>query len=65
MNSQVWWMIDVGLSHALEDYPQTQEQKKCIYLKAHASNALSSTLSAEIKDDIKMEYDLLERANLV
>jgi hypothetical protein len=22
MNSQVWWMVDVGLSHALEDFPQ-------------------------------------------
>jgi hypothetical protein len=65
MNPQVWWMIDVGRSHALEDDPQTQGQKKCIYLKAHASNALSSTLSAEIKYDIEMEYDLLERANLL
>jgi hypothetical protein len=27
MNSQVWWMIDIGLSHTLEDCPQTQEQK--------------------------------------
>jgi hypothetical protein len=25
MNSQVWWMIDVGFSHALDDCPQTQE----------------------------------------
>jgi hypothetical protein len=24
MNPQVWWMVDVGLSHALEDCPQTQ-----------------------------------------
>jgi hypothetical protein len=24
MNSQVWWMVDVDLSHALEDCPQTQ-----------------------------------------
>jgi hypothetical protein len=65
MNPQVWWMVDVGLSHALEDCPQTQAQKKCLYLKAHASNALSSALSAEIKDEIKMEYGLLERANLL
>jgi hypothetical protein len=65
MNSQVWWMIDIGLSHTLEDCPQTQGQKKCIYLEAYASNALSSTLSAEIKDEIEMEYGLLERANLL
>jgi hypothetical protein len=65
VNPQVWWMVDVGLSHALEDCPQIQGQKKCLYLKAHASNALSSALSAEIKYEIKMEYGLLERANLL
>jgi hypothetical protein len=27
INPQIWWMIDVGLSHAFEDYPQTQGQK--------------------------------------
>jgi hypothetical protein len=65
MNTQVWWMIDVGLSDALEDCSQTQAQKKFLYLKSHASNALSSALSEEIKDEIEMEYDLLERANLL
>jgi hypothetical protein len=24
MNSQVWLMVDVGISHVLEDCPQTQ-----------------------------------------
>jgi hypothetical protein len=65
INPKVWWMADVSISHVLEDYPQTQVQKKCLYLKAHASNALSSVLSVEIKDNIKMEYGLLERANLL
>jgi hypothetical protein len=45
MNSQVWWMVDIYLSHTLKDCPQTQGQKKCLYLEAHASNALSSALS--------------------
>jgi hypothetical protein len=58
-------MVDVGLSHALEDYPQTQAQKKCLYLETHASNALSCALSAEIKEEIKMVYGLIERANLL
>jgi hypothetical protein len=53
-----------SFSH-LEDCPQTQAQKKCLYLKAHASNGLSSALSAEIKDKIKMEYGWSERANLL
>jgi hypothetical protein len=39
--------------------------KKCLYLEAHASNALSNALSAEIKSNIKMMYGLLERANLL
>jgi hypothetical protein len=38
---------------------------KCLYLKAHASNALSSALSAKIKDEIEMEYGSLERANIL
>jgi hypothetical protein len=65
MNPQVWWMVDVGISHALEDCPQTQAQKKCIYLKVHSSNVLSSALSVEIKDEIEMEYGWPERANLL
>jgi hypothetical protein len=65
MNPQVWWMVDVCLSHALEDCSQTQAQKNCLYLEAHASNGLSSALSAEIKDEIKMEYGWPERANLL
>jgi hypothetical protein len=53
INPHVWWMEDIGFSHALEDCPQTQAQKKCLYLEAHTSNA-SSALSAEIKEEIEM-----------
>jgi hypothetical protein len=65
MNPQVWWMVDICLSHTLEDCPQTQAQKKCLYLETHASNALSSALSAETKNEVKMEYGWPERANLL
>jgi hypothetical protein len=65
MNPQVWRMVDLGLSYALKDCPQTQAQKKWLYLEAHTSNTLSSVLSAEIKDEIEMEYGWLERANLL
>jgi hypothetical protein len=58
-------MLDVCLSYALEDCPQIQGQKKCLYLKAHTSNVLSSAFNAEIKDAIKIEYGLLERATLL
>jgi hypothetical protein len=63
--SQVWWIVDIDISHTLEDCPQTQGQKKCPYLEAYASNVLSSALSVEIKDEIKMGYDWLERSNLL
>jgi hypothetical protein len=65
MNPQVWWMVDVDLSHSLEDCPQTQVQKNCLYLEAHASNVLSSAFNGEIKDEIEMKYGLLNRANLL
>jgi hypothetical protein len=65
INSQVWWMVDVGLSHALEDCPQTQAQKKCLYLKVHTSNGLSSALSSKIKNEVEMEYAWSERANFL
>jgi hypothetical protein len=65
MNPQVWWMVDVGLSHALEGCLKTQAQKKWLYLEAHTSNGLFSALSAEIKDEIKMEYGWPERGNLL
>jgi hypothetical protein len=58
-------MVDLGLSHVLEDYPQTQAQKKYPYLEAHASNTLSSALSAKIKDEIEIEYGWPERANFL
>jgi hypothetical protein len=62
--SQVWWIVDIDISHTLEDCPQTQGQKKCLYLEAYASN-VSSALSVEIKDEIEMEYGWLERPNLL
>jgi hypothetical protein len=65
MNPQVWWMVDISLSYTMEYCPQTQGQEKCLYLEAHVSNALSSALSAEIKDEIEIEYGWLERANLL
>jgi hypothetical protein len=58
-------MVDIGLSHILEDCPQIQGQKKYLYLEGHASNALSIALSAEIKDKIKMEYGWFKRGNLL
>jgi hypothetical protein len=43
--------------------PSNSSAKKCLYLEAHASNTLSSALSAEIKNKVEMEYGWPERAN--
>jgi hypothetical protein len=48
----------------LECLPSNTSIKKCIYLEAHASNILSSVLSAKIKEEIKMKYGLVEKANV-
>jgi hypothetical protein len=65
MNHQVWWMVDISISHTLEDWPQTKAQKKCLYLKAYTYNVLSSVLSTEIKNEVKMEYGWPKRANFL
>jgi hypothetical protein len=65
MNHQVWWMVDISISHALEDWPQTKSQKKCLYLKAYTYNVLSSVLSTEIKNEVEMEYGWPKRANFL
>jgi hypothetical protein len=49
----------------LEDCLQIQAQKKYLYLEAHASNGLSSALSAEIKDEIEIEYGWPKKINLL
>jgi hypothetical protein len=49
----------------LRRLPSNSSAKKCLYLEAHASNDLSSALSAEIKNEVEMEYDWPERANLL
>jgi hypothetical protein len=33
MNPQVWWMVDIRISHILEDCPQTQGKRNVYILK--------------------------------
>ncbi len=41
------------------------KRKRIAYISKPMHLMLSSALSVEIKDEIKIEYDLLERANLL
>jgi hypothetical protein len=64
MNPQVWWMVDIGISHTLEDCPQTQG-KRNVYISKSMHLMIYLVPCAEIKDEIKIEYGWFERANLL
>ena len=65
MSPQIWWIVDIGFSHDLGDHPPTKAQEKCLYLEAHAFNALSSALSVEVEDVILKKYGHLKGAHLI
>jgi len=48
MSPKIWWIIDVGFSHALDDHAPTKGQEKCLHLDAQATNALFSALSVDV-----------------
>ncbi|TVU17092.1 hypothetical protein EJB05_33105, partial [Eragrostis curvula] len=56
---------DIGFSHALDYYNLIKGQEKCLYLEAHAYNALSSALSAGVEDVIFKKFGFLESAHLL
>ena len=47
MSPKIWWIVDVGFSHALDDNP-TNEQEKCLHLDVQATNVLFSALSVDV-----------------
>ena len=40
ISSEMWWIVDVGFSHALNEKNSTQAQKKCLHLDCQATNIL-------------------------
>ena len=52
MSPKIWWIVNVGFSHALDRNPQTQGQKKCRELEVHATNALFGALSRDVFSEI-------------
>src|SRR5579859_3364716 len=48
MSPKIWWIVDVGFSHALDDNAPTNAQGKCVHLDAQATNALFSALSVDV-----------------
>ena len=41
---QIWWMVDVGFSHVLNEGNLTQTQEKCLDLDIQATNILFRSL---------------------
>jgi len=41
---QMWWIVDVGFSHVLDENDLTQAQEKCLHLEDQATNILYRSL---------------------
>src|SRR5579883_1660452 len=48
MSPKIWWIVDVGFSHALDDKAPTNAQEKCLHLDDQATNALFSALNDDV-----------------
>ncbi|KAG0525329.1 hypothetical protein BDA96_06G046600 [Sorghum bicolor] len=52
ISPQMWWMVDVGLSHVLDEENLTQAQEKCLYLDYQATNIFYSSMKDNIFGEI-------------
>nr|BAD35939.1 hypothetical protein [Oryza sativa Japonica Group] len=52
MSPKIWWIVDVGFSHALDDRAPTSGQEKCLHLDAQATNALFCALSDDMFNEV-------------
>jgi hypothetical protein len=40
----MWWIVDVGFSHAIDENIATQGQEKCLHLDCHATSIIYRSL---------------------
>ncbi|KAG0532768.1 hypothetical protein BDA96_04G135600 [Sorghum bicolor] len=52
ISPQMWWMVDVGLSHVLDEENLTQAQEKCLHLDYQATNIFYSSMKDNIFGEI-------------
>ncbi|OQU77626.1 hypothetical protein SORBI_3009G080150 [Sorghum bicolor] len=52
ISPQMWWMVDVGLSHVLDEENLTQAQDKCLHLDYQATNIFYSSMKDNIFGEI-------------
>ncbi|KAG0514191.1 hypothetical protein BDA96_10G169200 [Sorghum bicolor] len=48
----MWWMVDVGFSHVLDEENLTQAQEKCLHLDYQATNIFYSSMKDNIFGEI-------------
>ena len=68
ISPQMWWIVDVGFSHVLDEKNATQAQKKCLYLDCQATNIFYQSLSDKIFGEImymKTTHDIWLYVNLI
>jgi len=52
ISPQMWWIVDVGFSCAIDKKVATQSQKKCLHLDCQASNIFYSSMKDNIFSEI-------------
>jgi hypothetical protein len=52
ISPQMWWIIDVVFSHAIERKDATQGQKKCLHLDCQATNIFFQSMDDSIFSEI-------------
>ncbi|OQU83617.1 hypothetical protein SORBI_3005G145950 [Sorghum bicolor] len=52
ISPRMWWMVDVGLSHVLDEENLTQAQEKCLHLDYQATNIFYSSMKDNIFGEI-------------
>ena len=61
ISPQIWWIVDVGFSHAIDRKDATQAQKKCLHLNCQATNifyqSMKDNIFGEIMD-MKSAYEI-------
>jgi hypothetical protein len=52
ISPQMWWIVDVGLSIAIDRKDATQAQKKCLHLDCQATNIFYQSMDDSIFSEI-------------
>jgi hypothetical protein len=67
ISPQMWWIVDVGFSHVLEEKNTTQAQKKCLHLDYQATNIFYQFMNNIFREIMYMKttHDIWLYLNLI